>query len=153
MLDIKDYIKLAKQQQAIKSNEVLSLRLDQSKAAVGHWCSGRNLPRDDKTMRRLAELGGLNVEQALADLGRYRAVKAGDQATASIYKSMSKMIEATRHAAAMVCLVVLLSLSSYDNGSYAGTLEEHTAPADTENINYTQNVTPYTLKSLNLNIS
>ena len=55
-------------------------------------------------MRRLAELAHKDVEIALADLNQWRAERADDMATASIYASMKRHIIRARKLSGAACL-------------------------------------------------
>ncbi len=73
MRTIHDYMAAAlARHPAIRSNKRLSLELGLKETATHYWRHGRTVPSDD-SMIKLAELAGVNPEEALADLNVWRA--------------------------------------------------------------------------------
>jgi len=113
MSNIVEYLDAALKVQKLPSDRQLCLRIGEKPATICQWRSGTHLPHRDASMRKLAELAGMDVEQAMLDLGQWRAERADDAATASVYATMRKHLQQARRVSvnAAVGCVALGSLA------------------------------------------
>lgn len=135
MSNINHYLDAALKVQNLRSDRQLAFRIDETPANISRWRSGETLPRFDHGMRRLAELAGMDVEQAMIDLGQWRAERADDAATASVYATMRKHLQQARRmstGAAVGCAAlasVVLPSSSDASANELGT-SGHNLPSN-----------------------
>lgn len=110
MMNIRDYINLAKHRQGITSEEALSRLLGKPRNYVGRIRAGHLNPLPE-TMEKLAELAGVDPRLALLDLARWQ-VK--DSPVARLYAEMQTIIErAAKTAAAALLALIVLSPQSH----------------------------------------
>lgn len=89
MHTIDQYCDLAKDRAALASDRQLSRRLGFSTNSVTQWRTKRTWPSDD-TMRRLADLAGMDQEQALIDLNIWRS----EGPTRAMYEHIATVLAA-----------------------------------------------------------
>ncbi|WP_262695170.1 hypothetical protein [Kordiimonas aquimaris] len=142
-IGITEYLDAALRKQNLPSDRQLCLRIGEPPATICGWRLGKSLPRKDATMIRLAELAGKDVEQALIDLGEWRAERANDAATASVYATMRKHLQqarqATAGAAMMMCVAVGFSAIP-DSPVHASTNAVQPDMQGSSHINYTHKI-------------
>ena len=88
MLTIDDYCDTAKQRCRFRSDRVLSKALNVNNSSVSQWRTKRTWPADE-TMLRLADLAGVDPEQALLDLNAWRAASS---TVRSVYERIASRI-------------------------------------------------------------
>jgi len=90
MRSIDDYIDTAKQRAGLTSDRKLDLALGHTGQSVSHWRTKRAWPTDEK-MVKLAELAGVDPEEALLDLSVWRT----EGEARAVYERLARRISGT----------------------------------------------------------
>lgn len=108
MLNIDDYMDVAKKRQGFTSNRQLSATLGLNPNSASHFVTRRAWPSDE-VMVKLAELAGLDPLQALIDLNLWRQQSPQVR---NIYASLSKIVSEARKGTAAIIIAGSLTLIS-----------------------------------------
>ena len=114
MLTIDDYLDLARKRQGLSSNRKLAFALDLNPSSLSQFHTRRAWPADH-TMLKLADLAGLDRQQALIDLNFWRATSPEVREQ---YSALADLVSAARRGAAVV-LVLLGALLPYPSETKA----------------------------------